>query len=171
MFVLQLQQSVLRPPPSTSHSRQISASPAERLAIGDAIIPIPKQANSTKIIQTQQETAKDKQGQEVIRGTEGVQPLGVRYRLKKNLSYWKTTQLANSFIISTIDKGYTIPFITTLPPASFSYNKSALLHSEFVSEAITELVQSGSVLEVPYHPTVINPSSVSVQSSGINASF
>ena len=40
------------------------------------------------------------------------------------------------------------------------------MHADFVQEAISELIMSGRVLEVSQLPHVINPLSVSVQSSG-----
>lgn len=46
------------------------------------------------------------------------------------------------------------------------YNKSALENVEFVSKAIDELLQSGSVIQVPFKPTVVNPLSVAFSSSG-----
>jgi hypothetical protein len=45
-------------------------------------------------------------------------------------------------------------------------NKSALVHAEFVTGAITDLLTSGSVLEVPFLPCIVSPLSVSVNSSG-----
>ena len=45
-------------------------------------------------------------------------------------------------------------------------NKSALNYSDFVVNAITELLKVGSVVKCPFPPVVVNPLSVSVQSSG-----
>ena len=42
----------------------------------------------------------------------------------------------------------------------FSNNKSALSNEKFVSEAISELVQSGCVIKVPFKPHVVSPLSV-----------
>ena len=45
-------------------------------------------------------------------------------------------------------------------------NETALTHSEFVSEAISKLVNLGTVEICDFKPTVVNPLTVSVQSNG-----
>ena len=45
-------------------------------------------------------------------------------------------------------------------------SKSAFLHSEFVEEAIGELLKVGSVVECHSPPKIVNALSVSVQSNG-----
>ncbi len=50
--------------------------------------------------------------------------------------------------------------------ASSHNNKSALDNASFVESAISELVVNHSVVEVPFVPHVVNPLSVSIQSSG-----
>ena len=45
-------------------------------------------------------------------------------------------------------------------------NKSALENEEFLSKAIDELLQSGSVIQVPFKPTIVNPLSVAFSSAG-----
>ena len=61
---------------------------------------------------------------------------------------------------------YKIPFIYTPPAASFGNNRSAIQHSEFVEQAISDLLIAGSVVECGCSPTVVNPLSVSIQTSG-----
>ena len=70
------------------------------------------------------------------------------------------------FYLHVIDRGYVIPFISVPQKAFFGNNSSALTHADFVLEAIQELLNSGSVVEVPNPPYVVNPLSVSIQSSG-----
>ena len=84
-------------------------------------------------------------------------------RLKKNLDYWYSIG-TNNFVIDTINFGFRIPFIST-PCKAFFHNKSALDNASFES-AISELVVNHSVVEVPFVPHVVNPLSVSIQSSG-----
>jgi hypothetical protein len=48
----------------------------------------------------------------------------------------------------------------------FKNNKSALDNSEFVDQAVSELVDSGCVHEVPFIPYVVNPLSVATNKSG-----
>ena len=86
-------------------------------------------------------------------------------RLRSCLSYWHTIG-ANSFVIDTIKFGYRIPFISTPCQARFSNNQSALNNASFVESAIAELVHTHAVVEVPFIPHVVNPLSVSIQSSG-----
>ena len=86
-------------------------------------------------------------------------------RLRSCLSYWHTIG-ANSFVIDTIKFGYRIPFISTPCQARFSNNQSALNNESFVESAIAELVHTHAVVEVPFIPHVVNPLSVSIQSSG-----
>ena len=73
---------------------------------------------------------------------------------------------ANNFVIDTIKFGYRIPFISTPCRALFHNSKSALENASFVQSAIFELVGNCSVVEVPCVPHVVNPLSVSIQSSG-----
>ena len=86
-------------------------------------------------------------------------------RLKAKLDYWHTIG-ANSFVIDTIKYGYWIPFISTPCKAHFPNNTSALDNASFVESAISELVSNHAVVEMPFVPHVVNPLSVSVQSSG-----
>ena len=54
-----------------------------------------------------------------------------------------------------------------IPPEFTSRNnRSALDHSEFVNEAILELLHSARVMELNRPPHVVNPLSVSIQPNG-----
>ena len=72
----------------------------------------------------------------------------------------------NDFILQVIGNRYAIPFITFPSNAFFHNNHSALTHTDFVLEAIQQLILSGSVVQVSSPPRVVNPLSVSVQSCG-----
>ena len=50
--------------------------------------------------------------------------------------------------------------------AHFNNNKSAITHSDFVSEAIQDLLKTNRITEVNELPHVVNPLSVTVQNSG-----
>ena len=50
--------------------------------------------------------------------------------------------------------------------ASFHNNQSGLKNKDFVNESISELLKCGSIIEVEKPPEVINPTSVSMNSSG-----
>ncbi|XP_021371383.1 uncharacterized protein LOC110461960 isoform X1 [Mizuhopecten yessoensis] len=91
---------------------------------------------------------------------------GVKGRLKRCVDFWRNTIEANDYILNVLSEGYLIPFIST-PPNKFNFNnKSAFKHSEFVSKAILELLEVGSVVEMNTIPFVVNPLSVSVGSTG-----
>ena len=50
--------------------------------------------------------------------------------------------------------------------AHFNNNKSAITHSDFVSETIQDLLKTNRITEVNELPHVVNPLSVTVQNSG-----
>ena len=96
---------------------------------------------------------------------EGVPIVKVKGSLKRNVAFWEHIG-ASRFIRDTIVYGYKIPFIYTPPAASFGNNRSAIQHSEFVEQAISDLLIAGSVVECRCGPTVVNPLSVSIQANG-----
>ena len=89
----------------------------------------------------------------------------VKGNLKLNVAFWEHLG-ASRFIRNTIVDGYKIPFIYTPPSAHFTNNRSAILYSDFVAQAISDLLATGSVVECDSAPAVVNPLSVSVQSNG-----
>lgn len=89
----------------------------------------------------------------------------VRGRMKANINFWKLIQAPDN-IIDIIDSGYKLPLYSTPPPAEFNNNKSAINHSQFVEEAISDLLDKGLVSECARKPDIINPLSVSLHSSG-----
>ena len=96
---------------------------------------------------------------------QGSASLIVKGHLRSHVAFWKSIG-ASQFIINTISNGYVIPFVHTPPRASFPNNHSAFQHKEFVESAIADLLKVGSIVECLNAPIVVNPLSVSVQSSG-----
>ena len=96
----------------------------------------------------------------------GDQIIKVKGNLKNNVSFWKNNLQANDFIINTIEYGYRIPFITEPCSIHLSNNRSDLQHASFVEKSIMELLTTNCINEVTYPPFVVNPLTVSVQSSG-----
>ncbi|VDI40303.1 Hypothetical predicted protein [Mytilus galloprovincialis] len=93
------------------------------------------------------------------------QSASVKGRLKEHFNYWQDID-TNTFVLDIIKNGYSIPFITS-PPVMFNENnKSAYNNAEFVSEAITDLLRNNCIVQVKSRPHVVNPLTVSVQSSG-----
>ncbi|CAB3981410.1 Hypothetical predicted protein [Paramuricea clavata] len=72
----------------------------------------------------------------------------VKGRLKSHLAFW-TDIKAPDFIIECIREGYKIPFYSTPEPATFPNNRSAHVHTDFVSEALSELLSTCRVVETP----------------------
>ena len=62
--------------------------------------------------------------------------------------------------------GYRLPFVNFPDSVILPNNTSARDHSYFVDEALLELLSSGRVIQVVDAPFVVNPLSVSVQTSG-----
>ena len=91
--------------------------------------------------------------------------LGVKGSLKKNIEFWRAIGTPRE-ILTLIDSGYQIPFTQTPPSVILQNNRSALMHSDFVEQAILELLQSDRVIEISEPAFVVNPSSVSVQATG-----
>lgn len=89
----------------------------------------------------------------------------VKGRLKNNYNYWRHIG-ANNKIVEVIREGYKLPFIETPEQANFINNKTALNSSEFVTKTIQDLLARGSILETLQKPKVVNPLSVSTNSSG-----
>ena len=90
----------------------------------------------------------------------------VKNRLKQNRRFWSGTLKGNKAIVNLLKEGYKLPLHTMPKSAHFNYNKSAITHSDFVSEAIQDLLKTNRIIEVNGLPHVVNPLSVTVQISG-----
>ena len=91
--------------------------------------------------------------------------LGVKGSLKRNIEFWRAIGTPRE-ILTLIDSGYQIPFTQTPPSVILQNNRSALMHSDFVEQAILELLQSDRVIEISEPAFLVNPLSVSVQATG-----
>ena len=78
---------------------------------------------------------------------DGVRPTG---RLRERIDLWRSIG-TSSFVLSVIRQGYFLPF-TSIPPVSFASNhastKKKKKHASFVSHAIKELLDCGSITRV-----------------------
>ena len=127
---------------------------------------------SQQVKQTNKETLKDEYYFDSERFTndyyeyeQGQKHIIVRGRLKKNIQFWQYIG-ASDFILDVIENGYKIPLFS-MPPKYFSHNnRSALSEYEFVSEAIKDLLDRSLIEECKSPPRVVNPLTVSQQSSG-----
>jgi len=89
----------------------------------------------------------------------------VKGRLKAHIDFWVSIS-APQWVLSTIRSGYVIPFSVLPTGILLPNNKSARDNSSFVSQAISDLLHLGLIVEVFVPPTVINPLSVSFNSQG-----
>ena len=89
----------------------------------------------------------------------------VRGRLAKCISEWERIN-APGFILEVIREGYKIPFVSLLPPKHGVNNLSAIKETDFVCEAILDLLKMNCIKELSEVPNIVNPLSVSIQSSG-----
>ena len=85
--------------------------------------------------------------------------------MKNNLGFWRSIG-APDFILSIIENGYRLPFITFLLAVKLRNNKSTRIHADFVDQAVLELVNSGRVRMVNEQPFVVNPLSGFIQPCG-----
>ncbi|XP_071129462.1 uncharacterized protein [Mytilus edulis] len=84
----------------------------------------------------------------------------VKDRLKSHYSFWKNIGCYD-YILDTILNGYKIPFYSTPPSICLKNNRSAIIHSEFVTEAIHDLLIRGLIEVCEFQPCVVNPLTVS----------
>ena len=85
--------------------------------------------------------------------------------LKNNLVFWRSIG-APDIILSIIENGYRLPFISLPLAVKLRNNKSARIHADFVDQAVLELFNSDRVRMVNERPFIVNPLSVSVQPCG-----
>lgn len=91
--------------------------------------------------------------------------ISVRSRLKKFIDQWKIIG-ASKFILDVLERGYKIPFVDLPTPFTAKHNLSACKHSKFVNEAVNDLLAQNCIEEILERPGIVNPLSVSIQSSG-----
>ena len=90
----------------------------------------------------------------------------VQGRLKDKLCFWKEVLHAPDPIIDCISEGYKLPLLSS-PPTFFSKNQSsACQNADFVSSAITELLQNRCVQKIAYKPHICSPLSVVSNNAG-----
>jgi hypothetical protein len=91
--------------------------------------------------------------------------LSVKGSLLRHLSWWREN-IANSYILNTIEHGYQLPLLEIPVPVMLPNNKSAFENKIFVTAEIARLVSSGVLLHVSCQPTVVNAITVAVNASG-----
>jgi hypothetical protein len=79
--------------------------------------------------------------------TAGITQLSKRASLKKSVCFWLSIGISD-FIIEVIKDGYKIPLRSEPEQIFLKKNVFALQHEHFVDQAISGLVDSGSVVNV-----------------------
>ena len=67
--------------------------------------------------------------------------LRVKGNLKNNLVFWRSKSAPDS-ILSIIENGYRLPFISFTAAVKLRNSKSARIHVDFVDQAVLELLNS-----------------------------
>ncbi len=83
----------------------------------------------------------------------------VKGRLKMHKEFWQGIG-ANQWVMDCISEGYKLPFKYFPLPARFMNNKSALTHSQFVTESILDLLADNRVRQVDVEPLIVSPLTV-----------
>ena len=89
----------------------------------------------------------------------------IKGRVKAAYNFWVEID-ANPDVLDIISSGYKLPLLHTPPPCFMNNNQSAFKHSDFVTDAISELLENNLIIERSVPPSIVNPLSVSVQNSG-----
>lgn len=80
--------------------------------------------------------------------------------LKPGIEFWSNTLDASDFVLRSIREEYRIPFSSYPVPCYLKNNKSSLSHSQFVLDAISELLSNGCIIEQNFPPFCVNPLTV-----------
>ena len=80
--------------------------------------------------------------------------------LRSNIRYRKEIE-ASEFILDVVKNGYKLPFQTFPAQKEFKNNKSSLIHSDFVTASIRDLLESNRIVELHSKPYAVSPLSVS----------
>ena len=73
---------------------------------------------------------------------------------------------ANKAIVKVLKEGYKPPLYTVPKSSHFNNNEFAIAHSDFVSEAIQDLLKINRIIEVNELSHVVSSLSVKMQNSG-----
>lgn len=81
--------------------------------------------------------------------------LPLSWRIWTKREFWAVELCASSFVLSVIEKGYSLPFLS-LPPRTWRRNSSVCVeYEDFVSQSIKELEKQGCVVEVKDRPWMV----------------
>lgn len=85
---------------------------------------------------------------------------GVVGRLQARLPFWRETLKASQSVLACIEQGYCVPFVSEPPAFYADNNRSALQHSQFVTDTIQDLLKSDCIEQVRTAPHCCSPLTV-----------
>jgi hypothetical protein len=85
----------------------------------------------------------------------------VKGSLKRHLPWWREN-IANQYIVNTIEEGYRLPLLDIPHSEILKNNKSARDNAEFVTSELAKLLESGVIEKLNTSPNVINALSVAI---------
>ena len=86
--------------------------------------------------------------------------VNIKFSLRQHVSYWEEYLNPSQFVLSILRHGYTLPFHTMPSAFCAKNNASSLRHKDFVSNAITDLLNAGFVTELSEPAFCCNPLTV-----------
>ena len=92
--------------------------------------------------------------------------VNVKGSLTNHCQFWKNVLHASDYILNVIALEYIIPFVSEPTYVKLRNNLSSYKHSTFFERAISELLINNCINEVTCPPFVVDPLTVSVNSSG-----
>ena len=99
-----------------------------------------------------------------LQDLEPVSSIQVKGRLKENIAFWRDIG-ASKWVLSVIEDGYYLPFISLPARRSFQNHPSVVQNQEFVCQELKKLLASGAVVRQEY-VLVVNPLGVVKNASG-----
>ena len=101
-----------------------------------------------------------------LQDLEPVSSVQVKGRLKENIAFWRDIG-ASKWVLSVIENGYYLPFISLPVRRSFQNHPSVVQNQEFECQELKKLLASGAIVEVRQEDVlVVNPLGVVKNASG-----
>ena len=101
-----------------------------------------------------------------LQDLEPVSSVQVKGRLKENIAFWRDIG-ASKWVLSVIENGYYLPFISLPARRSFQNHPSVVQNQAFVCQELKKLLASGAIVEVRQEDVlVVNPLGVVKNASG-----
>ena len=92
--------------------------------------------------------------------------VGVKGRLRQCLPFWREVINASPTVLSVIEHGYVLPLLAEPTPRICRSHHSAYADAEFVRDTVTELLDSGCIVQVEATPHISSPLSVVTNERG-----